>query len=173
MWFEYNFDCFWLQIELESIYLFYNRYHQMSQTSVTRTWYRSRMGPLAIWYSLNYTCSHTSVVYLFFSIRDDDPVSMWQPLPTRLNIRKRRAREGRASDEIEHLPVPSRVTVRNRSSVSIIEHKDSMVTVKSQTFKPFTRKCMWKILQLLANIFGCRLIIQILGMVRRAPRWEG
>lgn len=49
-------------------------------------------------------------------------------------MRKRRAREGRA-DEIEHLPVPSRVTARNRSSVSIIEHKDSMVTVKPQTFK--------------------------------------
>nr|VDD34816.1 unnamed protein product [Brassica oleracea] len=61
-----------------------------------------------------------------------DPVSMWQPLPTRLNMRKRRAREGRAFDEIEHLPVPSRVTVRNRSSVSIIEHKDSMVNSNSR-----------------------------------------
>lgn len=56
----------------------------------------------------------------------EDGTASYLPLPTRLNMRKRRAREGRA-DEIEHLPVPSRVTVRNRSSVSIIEHKDSMV----------------------------------------------
>ncbi|KAJ0244057.1 hypothetical protein HA466_0200160 [Hirschfeldia incana] len=56
----------------------------------------------------------------------EDGTASYLPLPTRLNVRKRRAREGR-SDEIEHLPVPSRVTVRNRSSVSIIEHKDSMV----------------------------------------------
>ncbi|KAF8105060.1 hypothetical protein N665_0163s0031 [Sinapis alba] len=62
----------------------------------------------------------------------DDGAASYLPLPTRLNMRKRRAREGRASDEIEHLPVPSRVTVRNRSSVSIIEHKDSMVNSNSR-----------------------------------------
>lgn len=62
----------------------------------------------------------------------EDGTASYLPLPTRLNMRKRRAREGRASDEIEHLPVPSRVTVRNRSSVSIIEHKDSMVNTNSR-----------------------------------------
>ncbi|EOA33261.1 hypothetical protein CARUB_v10022183mg [Capsella rubella] len=44
-----------------------------------------------------------------------------------LNLRKKRAREGRSSDEIEHFPVPSRVTVRRRSTVTVIEHKDSGV----------------------------------------------
>lgn len=62
----------------------------------------------------------------------EDGTASYLPLPTRLNMRKRRAREGRAFDEIEHLPVPSRVTVRNRSSVSIIEHKDSMVNSNSR-----------------------------------------
>ncbi|XP_010548643.1 PREDICTED: protein PAF1 homolog [Tarenaya hassleriana] len=55
----------------------------------------------------------------------DDRVARYLPLPTKLNLRKKRAREGRSSDEIEHFPVPSRVTVRRRSNVSVIEHKDS------------------------------------------------
>ncbi|KAL0736742.1 hypothetical protein Bca4012_012952 [Brassica carinata] len=45
----------------------------------------------------------------------EDGTASYLPLPTRLNMRKRRAREGRA-DEIEHLPVPSRVTVNNSNS---------------------------------------------------------
>ncbi|CAA7047295.1 unnamed protein product [Microthlaspi erraticum] len=39
--------------------------------------------------------------------------------------------EGR-SDEIEHFPVPSRVTMRRRSTVSVIEHKDSGVYSNSR-----------------------------------------
>ncbi|KAG7590908.1 RNA polymerase II associated factor Paf1 [Arabidopsis suecica] len=57
----------------------------------------------------------------------DDGVASYLPLPTKLNLRKKRPREGRSSDEIEHFPVPSRVTVRRRSTVSVIEHKDSGV----------------------------------------------
>ncbi|KAL1199384.1 PAF1-like protein [Cardamine amara subsp. amara] len=57
----------------------------------------------------------------------DDGTASYLPPPTRLNLRKKRAREGRSSDEIEHFPVPSRVTVRRRSTVSVIEHKDSGV----------------------------------------------
>ncbi|CAD5317679.1 unnamed protein product [Arabidopsis thaliana] len=57
----------------------------------------------------------------------DNGTASYLPLPMRLNLRKKRAREGRSSDEIEHFPVPSRVTVRRRSTVSVIEHKDSGV----------------------------------------------
>ena len=52
---------------------------------------------------------------------------MLQPLPTKLNLRKKRAREGRSGDEIEHFPVPSRITVRRRSTVAAIELKDPEV----------------------------------------------
>ena len=48
-----------------------------------------------------------------------------QPLPTRLVLQKKRAKEGRFGDEIEHFPVPSRVTVRRRSAVAIGELKES------------------------------------------------
>ncbi|KAL2493158.1 Protein PAF1-like protein [Abeliophyllum distichum] len=43
------------------------------------------------------------------------------PLSTKLILRKKRAREGKSSDEIEHFPVPKRVTVRNRSTVAARE----------------------------------------------------
>ncbi|KAL5717300.1 Protein PAF1 [Ranunculus cassubicifolius] len=36
------------------------------------------------------------------------------PLGTKLNLRKKRAKEGRSHEEVEHYPVPSRITVRNR-----------------------------------------------------------
>jgi len=50
-----------------------------------------------------------------------------QPLPTKLVLRKKRAKEGRSGDEVEQCPVPARVTVRRRSSVAAIERKDSGV----------------------------------------------
>lgn len=50
-----------------------------------------------------------------------------QPLPTKLVLRKKRAKEGRSGDEVEQFPIPSRVTVRRRSSVAAIERKDSEV----------------------------------------------
>ncbi|XP_010417804.1 PREDICTED: protein PAF1 homolog [Camelina sativa] len=56
-----------------------------------------------------------------------DGTASYLPPPTKLSLRKKRAREGRSSDEIEHFPVPSRVTVRRRSTLSVIEHKDSGV----------------------------------------------
>lgn len=46
------------------------------------------------------------------------------PLPTKLILRKKKAREGKSSEEIEHFPVPSRLTVRKRSNVALIESKD-------------------------------------------------
>lgn len=50
-----------------------------------------------------------------------------QPLPTKLVLRKKRAKEGRSSDEVEHFPAPSRVTVRRRSAVAAVELRDSEV----------------------------------------------
>ena len=50
-----------------------------------------------------------------------------QPLPTKLVLRKKRAKEGRSGDEIEHFPIPSSVTVRNRPTVSVIEMEDTGV----------------------------------------------
>ena len=47
-----------------------------------------------------------------------------QPLPTKINLTKRRAREGRSGDEIEHFSVPSRVTVRKRAVAATIEQRD-------------------------------------------------
>ncbi|KAL3528689.1 hypothetical protein ACH5RR_008011 [Cinchona calisaya] len=46
------------------------------------------------------------------------------PLPTKLILRKKRAREGKSSEEIEHYPVPSRLTVRKRPTVVAIELKE-------------------------------------------------
>ncbi|GLJ15804.1 hypothetical protein SUGI_0260570 [Cryptomeria japonica] len=45
-----------------------------------------------------------------------EDAATYMPLQTRLSLQKRRAKEGRSNDDIENpYPVPSRVTVRNRS----------------------------------------------------------
>lgn len=41
-------------------------------------------------------------------------------------LQKKKAKEGRSGDEVEHYPVPSRVTVRRGSVVSVEEVKDSV-----------------------------------------------
>ncbi|TXG68828.1 hypothetical protein EZV62_003763 [Acer yangbiense] len=55
----------------------------------------------------------------------DDGEARYLPLPTKLNLRKKRSREGRSSEEIEHFPIPARVTVRKRPTVATIELKES------------------------------------------------
>uniref|UniRef100_A0A0D3GWI1 Uncharacterized protein n=1 Tax=Oryza barthii TaxID=65489 RepID=A0A0D3GWI1_9ORYZ len=50
----------------------------------------------------------------------DDDGAKYLPLPTKLVLQKKKAKEGRSGDEIEHFPVPSRITEnlkRQRSSV--------------------------------------------------------
>lgn len=59
-----------------------------------------------------------------------------QPLPTKLVLRKKRAREGKSNDEVEHFPVPSRVTVRRRKTVAAIELKEEGV-MKPQVYSSF------------------------------------
>ncbi|KAF8402945.1 hypothetical protein HHK36_011038 [Tetracentron sinense] len=55
----------------------------------------------------------------------DEEAASYLPLPTKLVLRKKRAKEGRSSDEVEHYPIPSRVTVRRRSTVAAVELKES------------------------------------------------
>ncbi|XP_010934933.4 protein PAF1 homolog isoform X2 [Elaeis guineensis] len=55
----------------------------------------------------------------------DDKAARYLPLPTKLVLQKKRAKEGRFGDEIEHFPVPARVTVRRRSAVAVGELKES------------------------------------------------
>ncbi|RWR87847.1 protein PAF1 [Cinnamomum micranthum f. kanehirae] len=56
----------------------------------------------------------------------DENAASYLPLPTRLVLQKKKAKEGRSGDEVEHYPVPSRVTVRRGSVVSVEEVKDSV-----------------------------------------------
>ncbi|CAO2189701.1 unnamed protein product [Urochloa humidicola] len=42
---------------------------------------------------------------------DDEEGAKYLPLPTKLVLQKKKAKEGRSGDEIEHFPVPSRITV--------------------------------------------------------------
>ncbi|XP_027334843.1 protein PAF1 homolog [Abrus precatorius] len=67
-----------------------------------------------------------------FLVSFDDSEARYLPLPTKLVLRKKRAREGRWGDEVEQCPIPSRVTVRRRSSVAAIERKDSGVYTSSK-----------------------------------------
>ncbi|XP_022723687.1 protein PAF1 homolog isoform X2 [Durio zibethinus] len=67
-----------------------------------------------------------------FLVSFDEGEARYVPLPTKLNLRKKRAREGRSGDEIEHFPIPSRITVRRRSTVAAIELKDPEVYSNSR-----------------------------------------
>ena len=44
-------------------------------------------------------------------------MSFLQPLPTKLVLQKKKAKEGRSGDEIEHFPVPSRITVSRTATI--------------------------------------------------------
>ncbi|XP_023921847.2 protein PAF1 homolog [Quercus suber] len=57
----------------------------------------------------------------------DEAEARYLPLPTKLVLRKKRAKEGRSNDEVEHFPIPSKVTVRRRPTVSAVELRDSEV----------------------------------------------
>ncbi|OIW09021.1 hypothetical protein TanjilG_05997 [Lupinus angustifolius] len=55
----------------------------------------------------------------------DESEARYLPLPTKLVLRKKRAKEGRSGEEVEQFPIPSRLTVRRRPNVAAIELKDS------------------------------------------------
>ncbi|XP_011011447.1 PREDICTED: uncharacterized protein LOC105116014 [Populus euphratica] len=59
-----------------------------------------------------------------FLVSFDEAEARYLPLPTKISLRKKRAREGRSGDEIEHFPIPSKVTVRKRAVAATIEQRD-------------------------------------------------
>nr|GEW90224.1 protein PAF1 homolog [Tanacetum cinerariifolium] len=54
-----------------------------------------------------------------FLVAFGESEARYMPLPTTLMLRKKRARDGKSSNEVEHFPVPASVTVRQRSRVSV------------------------------------------------------
>jgi hypothetical protein len=52
-------------------------------------------------------------------------MSFLQPLPTKLVLQKKKAKEGRSGDEIEHFPVPSRITVSRTAHGGTMERGES------------------------------------------------
>ncbi|KAI4381897.1 hypothetical protein MLD38_007919 [Melastoma candidum] len=56
-----------------------------------------------------------------------DSEARYVPLPTKLNLKKKRASEGRSADEIEQFPAPASITVRQRPTVAAVELKDPEV----------------------------------------------
>jgi RNA polymerase II-associated factor 1 len=60
---------------------------------------------------------HISVTYAF--------IYFFQPLPTKLVLQKKKAKEGRSGDEIEHFPVPSRITVSKTAHGGTMERGES------------------------------------------------
>ncbi|KAD6118666.1 hypothetical protein R6Q59_024864 [Mikania micrantha] len=83
-------------------------------------------------YDENEDISYTWVREYHWDVRGedaDDPTNFlvvfgesearYMPLPTKLLLRKKRAREGKTTDEVEHFPVPASITVRQRSRVSV------------------------------------------------------
>ncbi|XP_015932670.1 protein PAF1 homolog [Arachis duranensis] len=66
--------------------------------------------------------AHDPTTYL---VSFDESEARYLPLPTKLVLRKKRAREGRSGDEVEQFPIPSRVTVRRRPNAAAIELMDS------------------------------------------------
>ncbi|XP_010262891.1 PREDICTED: uncharacterized protein LOC104601298 [Nelumbo nucifera] len=55
----------------------------------------------------------------------DEKAARYLSLPMKLVLWKKRAKEGRSSDEVEHYPIPSRVTVRCRPEVAAIELQEA------------------------------------------------
>ncbi|WVZ94998.1 hypothetical protein U9M48_040813 [Paspalum notatum var. saurae] len=56
---------------------------------------------------------------------DDDEGARYLPLPTKLVLQKKKAKEGRSGDEIEHFPVPSRITVSRTAHGDTMERGES------------------------------------------------
>lgn len=100
------------------------------------TWYQLELGFIYI-FCFCFCFSLLVSGFIHFSI-------IMQPLPTKLVLRKKRAKEGRAGDEFEHFPIPSRVTVRRRSTVSVVELQDEGVFLWSY----------WVVIKFLVQIYA-------------------
>ncbi|XP_066330370.1 protein PAF1 homolog [Miscanthus floridulus] len=55
----------------------------------------------------------------------DKEGAKYLPLPTKLVLQKKKAKEGRSGDEIEHFPVPSRITVSKTAHGGTMERGES------------------------------------------------
>lgn len=58
-----------------------------------------------------------------FLVSFDEDAARYVPLPTKINLRKKRA-EGKSGDEVEQVPAPARVTVRRRPTAAAIEIRE-------------------------------------------------
>ncbi|KAJ6826245.1 putative protein PAF1-like protein [Iris pallida] len=67
-----------------------------------------------------------------FLVNFEEDEARYLPMPTKLVLQKKKAKEGRSGDGIEHYPVPSSVTVRRRAAVSVTELKESVQENRSQ-----------------------------------------
>jgi len=56
---------------------------------------------------------------------DEEEGARYLPLPTKLVLQKKKAKEGRSGDEIEHFPVPSRITVSRTAHGGTMERGES------------------------------------------------
>ncbi|KAF8712947.1 hypothetical protein HU200_028733 [Digitaria exilis] len=56
---------------------------------------------------------------------DEEKGARYLPLPTKLVLQKKKAKEGRSGDEIEHFPVPSRITVSRTAHGGTMERGES------------------------------------------------
>ncbi|KAI8544800.1 hypothetical protein RHMOL_Rhmol08G0322900 [Rhododendron molle] len=88
-----------------------------------------------------------------------------QPLPTKLILSKKRAKEGKSSDEVEHFPVPSRAAVRPRETVSAVELKESEVCCRNIIG-------LLKLLVLFDFLHSCFLIAHLLVMFAELPGFK-
>lgn len=59
-----------------------------------------------------------------FLVTFGDSEARYLPLPAKLLLRKKRAREGKSSEYAEQIPVPRSVTVRRRPNVAVMELRD-------------------------------------------------
>ncbi|KAJ4831087.1 Protein PAF1 [Turnera subulata] len=67
-----------------------------------------------------------------FLVSFDENEARYLPLPTKISLRRKRASDGRAGDDVEHFPAPSRITARKRSTAATIELRDSGVGSSSR-----------------------------------------
>ncbi|KAI3737668.1 hypothetical protein L2E82_27678 [Cichorium intybus] len=69
-----------------------------------------------------------------FLVAFGESEARYMPLPTKLILRKKRAKEGKTSDEVEHFPVPATITVRQRPNVSVdMKESDGYVGSKGRS----------------------------------------
>ncbi|XP_047310328.1 protein PAF1 homolog [Impatiens glandulifera] len=54
-----------------------------------------------------------------------DSDARYMPLPTKLILRKKRSKEGKSSEQVEHFLPPSKVTVRKRRVAAVIESREA------------------------------------------------